>query len=273
MRLLVSALDEATAAGEPAGVVFGPAVMLEEDEAGDITDSRVVFRGAHDPDELLWRNFIVGGTAMFDRELAVAIGGMNTDYEVLEDWDFWLRMAAESDIHYVDVPTAEYRMRPGTANVTTQARPRFYQSLLRLYDEHPCEPGSVVQAERERQIAAQAVSHGEVYAWDRTVAVIGHGDLAALGATLGSILDTVDQSSLQLIVHDLRTPDADLLLGDLARDATVCLHAFVDEDRCRTRIARQAGGRDVTIVRAGDLLGPDPGFAASSDDQAPQRRR
>lgn len=254
IRLLVAALDEA-AATAPAGVVFGPAVMVEEDETGRVNDSQVVFRGTHEPDELLWRNFIVGGTAMFDRELAVSIGGMNTDYEVLEDWDFWLRMAAEADIHYVDVATAEYRMRPGTANVTTQARPRFYQSLLRLYGEHPCEPGSAVEAERRKQIDAQAVSHGDVYAWNDTVAVIGTGDLASLATTLGSVVDHADQSSLQLIVHELRTDDAELLLRELARDATVCLHAFIDEERCRTRIARQAGGRNVTVLRSGDVLG------------------
>lgn len=252
VRLLVAALDEAAAAGSPAGVVFGPALMLEEDEHGNVTDSRVVFRGGHDPDELMWRNFIVGGTAMFDRELAVSIGGMNTDYEVLEDWDFWLRMAAEGDIHYVDVPTAEYRMRPGTGNVTTQARPRFYQSLLRLYAEHPCEPDSQVDLERRKQIDAQAVTHGDVYAWDHTVAIIGTGDLAALVHTLGSVLDNHDPTSLQLIVHELRTDDSEALLRELARDATVCLHAFMDDERCRARIARQAGGREVSVLRAGE---------------------
>lgn len=260
VRLLTAAMDEAAAAGTPVGVVFGPAIMLAEDESGRVTSSKVVFRGMHDPDELLWRNFIVGGTAMFDRAIAVGIGGMNTEYEVLEDWDFWLRMAGEADIHYLDVATAEYRMRPGTDNVTSQARPRFYQSLLRLYDEHPCEPGSLVESERRRQIEVQSLSHGDHYAWEHTVAVIGTGDLGSLAETLGSVMDAVDQSSLQLIVHDLRAEDSELLLRDLARDATVCLHAFMDEDRCRERIARQAGGRTVTVLRAGEAyVAPDPG--------------
>ncbi len=252
--LLATALDNAAAAGTPAGMVYGPALMLEEDADGTVSDSSVVFRGAREPDELMWRNFIVGGTAMFDRELAVSVGGMNTEFEVLEDWEFWLRLSHAGDVHYVDIPTAEYRMRAGTSNVTTQARPRFYKSLLQLYGEHPCEPGSAVEAEREKQIAAQANSHGDDYAWEHTVAVIGTGDLPALAGTLGSVMDTVDHSSLQLIVHDLRTDDAELLLRDLARDATVCLHAFIDEERCRTRIARQAGGRKVTVLRAGDVF-------------------
>ena len=254
VRLLATALDNAAAAGTPAGLVYAPALMLEEDNSGTVIDTRVVFRGAREPDELMWRNFIVGGTAMFDRELATSIGGMSTSFEVLEDWEFWLRMSKEADVHYVDIPTAEYRMRAGTSNVTTQARPRFYKSLLQLYDTHPCEPGSAVEAERRKQIEAQAASHGDDYAWEHTVAVIGTGDLPSLAATLGSVMDNVDQQSLQLIVHDLRTDDAELLLRDLARDATVCLHAFIDEDRCRARIARQAGGRTLTVLRAGDVF-------------------
>ena len=252
VRLLATALDHASTPDTPVGLVYGPALMLEEDENGTITDSQVVFRGSREPDELMWRNFIVGGTAMFDRQLAVSIGGMNTDFEVLEDWEFWLRLAHAADVHYVDIPTAEYRMRSGTSNVTPRARPRFYKSLLQLYEAHPCEPDSVVATEREKAIAAQADSHGDDYAWEHTVAVIGTGDLPALAGTLGSVMDSVDQSSLQLIVHDLRTDDAELLLRDLARDATVCLHAFIDEERCRSRIDRQAGGRTLTVLRAGE---------------------
>lgn len=256
IQVLRNALDAAAADGEPVGVVFGPAFMLHEDDTGQVKASEVVFREEHDPDRLLWQNFIVGGTAMFDRRIACEIGGMNTDYEVLEDWDFWLRMARHAPIHYVDCPTAEYRMREGTANVTTQARPRFFRSLLRLYDDHPVDADGPVAARRAEQIELQSRSHEEDYAWERTVAIIGNGDLSELVACLGSVLTMHGTEGLQLIVHELRSPTADAVLGDLAQDATVCLHATIDEELCRRRIERQAGGRITTVLRSTDR--PEP---------------
>ncbi len=242
--------------GKPAGIAFGPAWMIEEAEDGRETDRTVIFREGHSRERLLSQNFIVGGSAMFDAALAKEIGGMDTDYEVLEDWDFWLRMSAHAELVYVDTPTAEYRMRPGTGNVTTQARPRFYTNLLRLYREHPCEPGSEVDQERLRQQEAQADSHQDAYAWDRTIAIIGDGNLANLIETIQTALVTAGSAGTQLIVHEVRTPDAERALFDLARDATVCLHDTLDEGLCRRRVERQAGGRRVDVLRSWDNVGP-----------------
>ena len=251
VQLLQTVLDDAREQGEPLSVVYGPALMLHEDERGEVSSAELVFHGHDDPQELRWRNVIVGGTAMFDLETARRIDGMNTDYEVLEDWDFWLRMAAEGPIRYIDAATAEYRMRPGTANVTTQAKPRFYDSLLRLYREHPVAPGSEAEEERAAEIERQADTHRDGFAWDHTLAVIGNGDLQGLVATIQRGMQEAGTSSLQLIVHERRSPEADAVLRDLARDATVCLHEEIDDDACRARIARQAGGREVRILTAG----------------------
>ncbi len=251
VQLLQTVLDEARDQGEPLTVVYGPALMLHEDRRGEVVSGEIVFQGHDDPDELRWRNVIVGGTAMFDRETALRIGGMNTDYEVLEDWDFWLRMAAEGPIRYIDAATAEYRMRPGAANVTNQAKPRFYDSLLRLYREHPVAAGSEAEEQRAAEIERQADTHRDGFAWEHTVAVIGSGDLPALVETIQRGMQEAATSSIQLIVHELRSPQADAILQDLARDATVCLHEVLDEAACRARIARQAGGRELTILTAG----------------------
>jgi hypothetical protein len=140
--------------------------------------------------------------------------------------------------------------------VATRARPRFFRSLLRLYEDHPVDGDGPIAVERARQIEQQSRNHEADHAWDHTVAIIGNGDLSELVGCLGSVLSTYGAEGVQIVVHELRSPTVDAMLGDLARDATVCLHATIDEERCRHRIERQAEGRITTILHSTDRLQP-----------------
>lgn len=258
LELLRSALDSTRDDDAAAGVAYGPAFLVEESPGGVETDRRIIFQEPQDTDRLMSQNFIVGGTAMFDRFLAQDIGGMDTGFEVLEDWDFWLRMAERADLIYVDVPTAEYRIREGTANVTTQAKPRFYSNLLRLYDAHQVDPGSLIAERREEQILIQSQSHKDSHAWEHTVVVVGDGDLTQLVGCLQSVTEVLSDESFQLIIHELRSAAAEEILADIARDATVCLHSIADDSLVMGRIERQAGGRRITVLRSSERLVASP---------------
>ncbi len=59
--------------------------------------------------DLLAGNFITACTAMIRSDCYKRVG-LYDDSLVIEDWDMWLRIAREFEIHYMDIPTAVYRI-------------------------------------------------------------------------------------------------------------------------------------------------------------------
>lgn len=59
--------------------------------------------------DLLAGNFITACTAMIRSECYKRVGFYDESL-VVEDWDMWFRIAKEFEIHYMDIPTAVYRI-------------------------------------------------------------------------------------------------------------------------------------------------------------------
>jgi len=53
-------------------------------------------------DRLLESDFLVTGAVLFRRELLDAVGGFDPHCSPAEDWDFWLRLAAQAGAAHVD---------------------------------------------------------------------------------------------------------------------------------------------------------------------------
>lgn len=85
------------------------------------------YRGAppRPPKELLaglpYRNEVPGGTsnAVFDRRLALELGGMDTSFSHLADWDLWIRLARRGGPAYVPAPLIAYRRHRSNEGLRT----------------------------------------------------------------------------------------------------------------------------------------------------------
>lgn len=59
--------------------------------------------------ELLYHNLFPIQTVLFSRDFYEKQGGFNTELDVLEDWDLWIRYALEAPFLYVPKTTSQYR--------------------------------------------------------------------------------------------------------------------------------------------------------------------
>lgn len=251
LEALRGVLDEAQSVCTPM-VAYGPAILVAESEDGTEIGREVVSVGEKAKESLMTANFILRGTAMFDRVAAQSIDGFDVSVEAFEDWDFWLRMAKLGDLIYIDEPTAEYRPGIGISELTAQTPERRSLALRRIFDAHPVAAGSHLLQGRAEQIRIQ--DNGDDDTWDQTVAIIGNGHLGELGECLKSVTSTLSGGLYQLILHELRTPQTEMLLTEIARDAAVCFYSSYDETLIRLRIERQAGGRPLTILHSSERL-------------------
>jgi GT2 family glycosyltransferase len=70
----------------------------------------VAFRQPFDRELLGKQNLFPINAAVFDRTMFLSAGGLDPEFELLEDWDLWLRYARETDFAFVDKTTFLYRV-------------------------------------------------------------------------------------------------------------------------------------------------------------------
>jgi glycosyltransferase involved in cell wall biosynthesis len=80
--------------------------------------------------EIVFNWCVPGPVFMARKEIYSLIGGYNENIAV-EDWDFYLRIAARDLLGFIDQPVAAYRLRPegADANHTDQQRIRFDEAM------------------------------------------------------------------------------------------------------------------------------------------------
>ena len=69
----------------------------------------------YDPDYLLLANYIPIHTLLLPRELFTKVGGFDEGLEYSEDWDFLIRLSAETPFRHLRAVTCEYRVFESTA--------------------------------------------------------------------------------------------------------------------------------------------------------------
>jgi glycosyltransferase involved in cell wall biosynthesis len=129
------------------GVVYGDRVEI------GMRNQRVTVP-EFDPDRLLWENYI-DACALFRREVWEKSGGYDGGAPVWEDWDLWLSALGQGwGFHRLPDPTFEYRVRPASMNVISQAGGVRREVLHYLYRKHgdlyrECFPGALLFAHTE----------------------------------------------------------------------------------------------------------------------------
>jgi LmbE family N-acetylglucosaminyl deacetylase/glycosyltransferase involved in cell wall biosynthesis len=93
-------------------------------------ETRQEFSKDFDPDWLLFENYIPINAVMHSRKVIEEVGPFDEEFQLLEDWELWLRMSQEHRFQRLRTCTAEYRIREYATNVT------FAPAKKRLMDAY-----------------------------------------------------------------------------------------------------------------------------------------
>lgn len=86
----------------------------------EVVDRHLQSSEDFDRDLLLYHNPIPNLCVMHRREAWVRVGKFDAGLDMLEDWDFFLRLAREYPFHHISRCTAEYRLRDDGTNLSMQ---------------------------------------------------------------------------------------------------------------------------------------------------------
>lgn len=81
-------------------------------------------------------NYIPINAILFHRKCVDSIGYFDEGIEVLEDWDFWIRLALKYDLRHLCVVTGEFRIRSDGTNSTNQLQYLFPDVRKYIYRKH-----------------------------------------------------------------------------------------------------------------------------------------
>jgi LmbE family N-acetylglucosaminyl deacetylase/glycosyltransferase involved in cell wall biosynthesis len=160
----------------PEAVVYSDAVTVVygRGESGWMPRVRTLqYSLDFDPDYLLYANYIPIHTLLLPRELFRKVGGFDEGIEYSEDWDFLIRLSAESPFRHLRAVTCEYRVFEAQSNDATHVAAgaaAFQDARRRIFERYAArrtDAGLARVLDRMRaQIAAwyerDGVSQGEL---------------------------------------------------------------------------------------------------------------
>jgi hypothetical protein len=158
------------------------------DASGDfeLSSRRPAYTADMDADRLLYENTVPSIALVHRRELWERIGGFDGELELLEDWDFVLRLAAEASFVHVPRRTSEYRIREGLSVSTRRAWGGADEQRLReaIFLRHRGRYEPQTQLRVFEQLKHAAAAAGEAAAESSQRATSLEGELARSRAEL-----------------------------------------------------------------------------------------
>jgi len=239
----------------PGHGVYTHAVQILESDDGEVLERKITGAQDFSIDLLAVTNYICAMTVLAPTDLVLAAGSFDTAIDVLEDWELWLRLTHHLQWHHIDVPTAEYRMRPGHANSTTREFFRFHPALKYVYAKHPLPTGSGLQTHRDRMLAGSA-GRAEAFGFDVTIAVACDESMSDAIASAASVVDVLTETTYEVL---FLVPDANGWehVAD-AFDGDVQIYA-IGPGGVRAawdHVGRRGAGRHALLLRAGEFADP-----------------
>ncbi len=240
----------------PGHAVYSHAVQILESQDGQVRDRKLTGAQDFNYDMLQVTNYICAIAVLVPTATLQELRGFDTSFDVLEDWELWLRVAERLTWHHVDVPTVEYRVREGRDNSTTREFFRFHPALERVYAKHPLPAGSPLQASRDELLAG---SQGRVNAYGFAVSVVVacHDDPGEVIPTLQNVVEVLGAASYEVV---LLVPSVDgwsELLGNLKGDLQTYAVGDADAGTAWEWARQRAAGRHLLLLRAGEVLDLD----------------
>lgn len=165
LRPTEAARGPAAGTGGAAGTAGTEAAAAGPGPAGGLTRYRAGYR------QILWRNAFQTSTALVRREAFTAAGGFNPELDGAEDWDMWLRTAAQGLWVHVAEPLVRYLDNPAGVSKDLMRVYRNGRLMLERYLRGEGDP-RIVAATGMRHLVWHDLRFG--WAFDR----IGERDAA-----------------------------------------------------------------------------------------------
>lgn len=109
--------------------------------------------------ELLGRNFIPCGSAVFRRSCLLRAGLLDTSVSGIDDWDLWIRLAAHYPVRALERPVMVWRRpRPDSAQISAHAVEMVALSTRQFHRRWLKLPRAAAAPERVRRAAARQFS-------------------------------------------------------------------------------------------------------------------
>lgn len=201
---------EALSSAPQAGLIYGQALVA--DQRGVVTGDYHPKRCPHGDVfwELLCRNFIPCGTAVFRRACVFRIGLLDQSVPGVDDWDLWVRVAALYDVMALERPVMIWRRSTPTSGQGTSRADELVGMSTRLFRRkwlalpRACDAPVQMRRDAWRQFSKNMAGH----LWLETVRAFKYGHylraqknvLAALRLhSLGSVRAATSPSNLGLL--------------------------------------------------------------------------
>jgi glycosyltransferase involved in cell wall biosynthesis len=84
--------------------------------------------------KLVVNNFVGTSTVLMKKDVYLKVGGFDESLRALQDWDFWLRLAAQYDLAYVPEVLAQYRVHAAsTSRSARKTLPYHLEVIARTF--------------------------------------------------------------------------------------------------------------------------------------------
>lgn len=90
-----------------------------------------------DRNDLMIRNFVPINTWLLNREIGIRTGLFDCEMDLLEDYEFLLRLSQKSDLYHIQKTTCEYRFYLDGVNSIIMRRPETLAALKTIYHKFP----------------------------------------------------------------------------------------------------------------------------------------
>jgi len=91
-------------------VLYGKVEAFHCNPDGEKRETYRIFGRDFDPVALLWENYIPFNAAIIPRDLFIRVGGLDSQLEVFEDWDLFLKLSEKAEFAYYPDMVAYYRL-------------------------------------------------------------------------------------------------------------------------------------------------------------------
>ncbi|MCU1346704.1 MAG: hypothetical protein JWL70_2970, partial [Acidimicrobiia bacterium] len=241
-------LGHAVASQQPVLVHCPPIVLIETPERQQIS-SDVPYTERPGLEQWELKNQLTSNGVLFDRQLAIDLGGFDTSLDIFEDWDLWLRLAERSTLQFSPQPTARRHIASGRPALIDRAGPNITPHLLAVYGRHRSDDLEV-EARRDWQAGASVTPQ---LGPEHTIAILGDGDAERLMTCLRSVVDAAEGTQYEVVIHEVRNPATERVLS-MFEDECICFDSGLSDEARLARVNHQRAGQRLTVVRTDQRL-------------------
>ncbi|MGC8915804.1 MAG: glycosyltransferase [Thermoanaerobaculum sp.] len=119
-----------------ARVAYSDVDVVHTDDSGERVVARGTLGGAFDPVKLLFENYIPILAVLFERDLALEVGGMDGGLEYFEDWDLWIRLSQKTSFVHCPEVTARYFVRPTLGHGQATSGEHRWPPMAKVFHKH-----------------------------------------------------------------------------------------------------------------------------------------